>query len=640
MNRTLPLSRVADVAAASLSGGQAPRSWRRECAQRATRLRALSRAAYWGDALCAPAPGLTETPLWGECLAELATQTQARTEDTSARSRPPGAAPREGARPSARPAHAPHEFDHARRQTSTRRTSTPRTTSPPPLPRAFQQHAASAPVDDPQLSGVNRSAPIGREQSVVGREQSVEGQSSYFRAWPHAPLNENQRAPFNVNQHTPVDDNRRAPFKDNQRTLINENQDVPFVESSGEHTRSAHATFDSPEASARSNNFPSSVRAGVETHESVETFVPGMEVLSRQASHELLCRLAGQNNSHRVQNQKSSRVAPASRSRADASANSGTALSKSYGAAPSLAEEGQSNRPHAQAKTTPRATATTKPPLRSGQQPHNSRRTLTLNAPVYRSGRVQLPDVAARHARGRQWWSVLATRTARALRLSGVLPAAAREMDAPTTMPGETGASLLTRQLFFTVNGETAPQDLLQRLAGGSVAASGAAKRASEQRSGSGTGVGRQSSAPRSSQSETPQTFLDAGSNRFTNGDASVALPHQSTSPGLDANQLGMSATAEASAPGVNTSLLSVNNYLSGAETSLRGAAAAPVVADSLPPLLPSPLVGMPILPIALAAAREGARDESLESAEDLDALAAKIKFILDEQARRHGIDV
>jgi hypothetical protein len=489
-------------------------------------------------------------------------------------------------------------------------------------------------VDDSQLSGVNRSAPI-------GREQSIEGQSSYFRAWPHAPLNENQRAPFNDKQHTPVDDNRRAPFNDNQRTLINENQDTPFVESRSAHTRSVHTTFDSPEAFTRSNNLPSSVRAGVETHGSVEAFVPGMEVLSRQASHELLCRLAGQNNSHPVQNQKSSRVAPASRSRADASANSGTALSKSYGAAPSLAEERLSNRPHAQAKTTPRATATTtRSPLRSGQHPHNSRRTLTLNSPVYRSGRVQVPDVAATHARGRQWWSVLATRTARALRLSGVLPAAAREMDAPTTMPGETGAPLLTRQLFFTVNGETAPQDLLQRLAGGSVAASGVARQSTGQRSGSGSGIGRQSSAPRSSQSETPQTFLDAGSNRFTNGDASVALPHQSTSPGLDAKQLGMSATAEASAPGVNTSLLSVNNYLSGAETSLRGAAAAPVVAESLPPLLPSPLVGMPILPIALATAREGARDESLESAEDLDALAAKIKFILDEQARRHGIDV
>ncbi|MCA1567698.1 MAG: hypothetical protein LC803_19045 [Acidobacteria bacterium] len=230
---------------------------------------------------------------------------------------------------------------------------------------------------------------------------------------------------------------------------------------------------------------------------------------------------------------------------------------------------------------------------------------------------MRQPDDAALHTRGRQWWSVLAARTAHALRRSGVLPVA----------PEQTGATLLTKQLFFTVNGETAPQDLLKRLAGGSGADSGAARRPTEQRSGnSGGGVGRQSFAPRPSRSETPQTFLDAGSNLFTTGDGSVALANRSPMPGLDAKQHGMSATAEASAPGVNT--------------SLPGAAALPVVAESLPPLLPSPSVGMPILPIALATAREGAREESRESAEDLDALAAKIKFILDEQARRHGIDV
>lgn len=70
------------------------------------------------------------------------------------------------------------------------------------------------------------------------------------------------------------------------------------------------------------------------------------------------------------------------------------------------------------------------------------------------------------------------------------------------------------------------------------------------------------------------------------------------------------------------------------------GADISPAVAEPLPPLLPAPQVGMPVLPMALETAREGARAEALAAEEDLDALAAKIKLILDEQARRHGIDV
>ncbi len=70
---------------------------------------------------------------------------------------------------------------------------------------------------------------------------------------------------------------------------------------------------------------------------------------------------------------------------------------------------------------------------------------------------------------------------------------------------------------------------------------------------------------------------------------------------------------------------------------------APPALAPSLPPL--SPLTPAPqtaasgVLPLASETARQGAREEATP-AEDLDALAAKIKFILDEQARRHGIDV
>ena len=64
-----------------------------------------------------------------------------------------------------------------------------------------------------------------------------------------------------------------------------------------------------------------------------------------------------------------------------------------------------------------------------------------------------------------------------------------------------------------------------------------------------------------------------------------------------------------------------------------------PVVASQLPPLATSQRIDMPPLPVATATARLGARAEMIIE-EDLDMLAAKIKRILDDEARRHGIDV
>jgi hypothetical protein len=66
---------------------------------------------------------------------------------------------------------------------------------------------------------------------------------------------------------------------------------------------------------------------------------------------------------------------------------------------------------------------------------------------------------------------------------------------------------------------------------------------------------------------------------------------------------------------------------------------APPSLAESLPPLAPQQTETIRVLPLASETARRGARDEAA-APEDLDALAAKIKLILDEQARRHGIDV
>jgi hypothetical protein len=68
---------------------------------------------------------------------------------------------------------------------------------------------------------------------------------------------------------------------------------------------------------------------------------------------------------------------------------------------------------------------------------------------------------------------------------------------------------------------------------------------------------------------------------------------------------------------------------------------APPAAATSLPPLLPPQIAGKPSSLAATAIIQGVARQEEAAATEnDQSALATKIKRILDEEARRHGIDV
>lgn len=68
---------------------------------------------------------------------------------------------------------------------------------------------------------------------------------------------------------------------------------------------------------------------------------------------------------------------------------------------------------------------------------------------------------------------------------------------------------------------------------------------------------------------------------------------------------------------------------------------APPALTLSMPDLLPAVGPGAAVLPIAAETARYGAwRDEVSAPEKDLSLLAAQVKRILDEEARRHGIDV
>ncbi|MFH7025255.1 MAG: hypothetical protein ACHBN1_07600 [Heteroscytonema crispum UTEX LB 1556] len=66
-----------------------------------------------------------------------------------------------------------------------------------------------------------------------------------------------------------------------------------------------------------------------------------------------------------------------------------------------------------------------------------------------------------------------------------------------------------------------------------------------------------------------------------------------------------------------------------------------PAIMPSLPPLVPQQLVNLPGQSVASAIIRqEATQEEAATREDDLNVLAAKIKRILDEEARRYGIDV
>ena len=77
---------------------------------------------------------------------------------------------------------------------------------------------------------------------------------------------------------------------------------------------------------------------------------------------------------------------------------------------------------------------------------------------------------------------------------------------------------------------------------------------------------------------------------------------------------------------------------------SLAGTApwfAPPQLAPTLPPLHPVQRNEASLIPAAAFTAERSARREAEETApDDLEELARKLRWILEEEARRHGIDV
>lgn len=281
-----------------------------------------------------------------------------------------------------------------------------------------------------------------------------------------------------------------------------------------------------------------------------------------------------------------------------------------------------------------------------------------LHTVVLESRGTGQPQVAA--ARQRDDWGSAAADAARLLgtpqvqsfqlhpatALSATMARLAAQPFQPVATQATAGAAPLTlsalmaEQLALPINGPQVPREFLLRLANGQFQPGGieadyTAPRITEEPGQSGDRVAT-NTAPRRRNSTAglraePGLRADRGGNGVTRSSAPterLASGHYQRTP--QESRLPQSAH-EAQAPWASE--------MSEPLVQPNETTAPPAMASQLPPLLPPQQPGVPALPLAAAGARQGAWIEAMEEL-DLDALADNIKRILDEQARRHGIDV
>jgi hypothetical protein len=216
------------------------------------------------------------------------------------------------------------------------------------------------------------------------------------------------------------------------------------------------------------------------------------------------------------------------------------------------------------------------------------------------------------------WLGDLARRAARALHQNGAdrLP-----WRAWPNSPGSVKAPSLAAPWATPLDGPPAPAGLLARLIGASAANAG----------GSG-GETQRSSVTWPSQS--PPASRQTGERSAP----SHRWARPTDVPGADDDSTNREEQIE---------LLSWPTVYTGPRGQIAAPTAddvypfaPPTAASSLPPLFSQQLAERPPFPVAAAIVRQDARQEGTAAEEDLSALATRIKRILDEQARRHGIDV
>jgi hypothetical protein len=237
----------------------------------------------------------------------------------------------------------------------------------------------------------------------------------------------------------------------------------------------------------------------------------------------------------------------------------------------------------------------------------------------------------------RRWLSELAERTGRQLADAGAEPSSRVRDESSVQWPAPNVQSL-EEQWSSPITGPDAPAGLLARLANDAQPDSSATDRTSEDRfrKKGPTPVQRRSSSDPSSPSVVGRE------NEASNGGASERSSPAASQPAGWGTWL----------PDTPSALDEVGASQAGTSTSI----ASPIESQTLPAMRPREarfMLEFPVaatmpprdaplireLPVAASMIRRGARIEERPE-EDLGELSDKIRRILEEEARRHGIDV
>lgn len=242
----------------------------------------------------------------------------------------------------------------------------------------------------------------------------------------------------------------------------------------------------------------------------------------------------------------------------------------------------------------------------------NTRLNQSLSQPTGEPSAATSSSLLPNQALHQNWLLGLIQRTRRCLEPEKFDPVFKPQLATPNQLALSATLSL-AQQCSISVLGQTAHLELLTRLVDTTVAQNNSSSHGAKETSGS-----RQTPFTRS------LDLLSIANLEKT--------PHNQTfAPALTESELVVLPTA-----GVSQRTNSL--------VELPAQIAPTIGMSSLPPMLPPQMVHLPIPSVANAMirqeAKEAKQEETATTEDDLNVLAAKIKRILDEEARRYGIDV
>lgn len=610
---------------AALNGGHAPGLWRQLLQRHDARLKLLRRASGWIESLSAVNTQLLCDDLWGELLPQLVFRSAQTQESTDGQ----------------RSWETPERLRHSRPATR------PRAHHPRKSSRETFNTIATEAATSLKAATVEAGSPTARRQSVA------------TEARPHTPARTHPKPSRRVRRTlwpaTRILPTRPGQLPAHLQLPDAESQPVPDAPGLAADLHNGEQASSSERAARASGVSP-------DGGDLQRTRLSVCE-LPREASRELLLRFQqpqpsssvmtsaiythgstrqdnsdassdARPNKHRFQNREAVAVAAQSRP---------TVLS--YG---QLRDEPRDDESDSRAR--PRQAARN---VSTRKRTKGKTATHQIFETAATTGAIRPTPYQTRHGRRREppgreisanelretWRGELAKRVSRLISVTG------SDAVAPVTLvaPVASAHMALTEQIAATLEGQTAPPDLLLALVGRSIPHSQAGRENSQRRTQTSAHAGTASKANVQAFNPKRDAFLydEAPRENFSRDTPAPSLVQ------THAQAVGQTKHEYQGGPVLERELGSEEVSLVVKERSAFPAAAVSeqhattfTAATVLPPLVPPQTSEANELAVAVAVARQGARSESLTEAEDLDALAEKIKLILDEQARRHGIDV